>query len=221
MLRANYARPRYDHRSRQSRADCGACPVVRRRRKPLWPCLPQRQADARDVLACDLANVNMVLHAPGALLGAAWVEATRGDFTFYVQGMTPASRAYAVALDEERRAVARAFGHDCRHSLRRCRRSARSNRPSRDFDDSSRRSPRAKPTAGSRRRIRWRHRYYQKISATVSCHSPFWPRSRISPGAARRITAAGCPDAIGRRPLPSRPHRGADGHCGIRIGTAY
>ena len=42
-----------------------------------------------DVLACDLANVNMVLHVPGAVLGAAWVEATRGDFTFYVQGMTP------------------------------------------------------------------------------------------------------------------------------------
>ena len=39
-----------------------------------------------DVLACDLANVNMVLHAPGAVLGAAWIEATRGDYTFYVQG---------------------------------------------------------------------------------------------------------------------------------------
>src|SRR5687767_12058333 len=35
----------------------------------------------RDVLAANLANVNMVLHAPGAVLGAAWVEAKRGDFT--------------------------------------------------------------------------------------------------------------------------------------------
>jgi opine dehydrogenase len=65
-----------------------------------------------DVLACDLANVNMVLHVPGALLAAAWVEATGGDFTFYVQGMTPGVARVMRALDEERCAVARAFGHD-------------------------------------------------------------------------------------------------------------
>jgi opine dehydrogenase len=65
-----------------------------------------------DVLACDLANVNMVLHVPGALLAAAWVESTGGDFTFYVQGMTPGVARVMRALDEERRAVARAFGHD-------------------------------------------------------------------------------------------------------------
>jgi opine dehydrogenase len=65
-----------------------------------------------DVLACDLANVNMVLHSPGAVLGAAWVEATGGDFTFYVQGMTGGVARVMRALDEERRAVARAFGHE-------------------------------------------------------------------------------------------------------------
>jgi opine dehydrogenase len=65
----------------------------------------------RDVLACDLANLNMVLHVPGAVLGAAWVEATSGDFTFYVQGMTPGVARVLKALDEERREVARAFGH--------------------------------------------------------------------------------------------------------------
>ena len=67
---------------------------------------------APDVLACDLANVNMVLHSPGAVLGAAWVEATRGDFTFYVQGMTAGVARVMRALDDERRAVARAFGHE-------------------------------------------------------------------------------------------------------------
>jgi opine dehydrogenase len=66
---------------------------------------------APDVLACDLANVNMVLHAPGAVLGATWVEATRGDFTFYVQGMTESVVRVMRELDGERRAVARAFGH--------------------------------------------------------------------------------------------------------------
>lgn len=68
-----------------------------------------------DVLNSSLANLNMVLHAPGAILGAAWVEATRGDFTFYVQGMTPGVTRVLKALDAERLAVARAFGHDLPH----------------------------------------------------------------------------------------------------------
>ncbi len=68
-------------------------------------------ADTGDVLASDLANVNMVLHPPGALLGAAWVEATGGDFTFYVQGMTPGVTRVMRALDQERLAVAAAYGH--------------------------------------------------------------------------------------------------------------
>jgi opine dehydrogenase len=64
-----------------------------------------------DVLACDLANVNMVLHVPGAVLAAAWIEATHGDFTFYVAGMSPGVARVMRALDDERRAVARACGH--------------------------------------------------------------------------------------------------------------
>ena len=67
---------------------------------------------APDVLATGLSNVNMVLHPPGAILGAAWVEATRGDFTFYVQGMTPGVARVMKSLDLERQAVARAYGHD-------------------------------------------------------------------------------------------------------------
>ena len=65
----------------------------------------------RDVLAADLSNVNMVLHPPGAVLGASWVEATRGEFTFYVDGMTQGVARVMRALDDERRAVARAYGH--------------------------------------------------------------------------------------------------------------
>jgi opine dehydrogenase len=74
----------------------------------LFPCARPE----RDVLASGLANVNMVLHPPGAVLGAAWIEATGGDFTFYVEGMTPGVARVMRALDEERRAVARAFGHE-------------------------------------------------------------------------------------------------------------
>jgi opine dehydrogenase len=65
-----------------------------------------------DVLASSLSNVNVVLHPPGAVLAAAWVEATGGDFTFYVQGMTPAVGRVMAALDAERLSIARAFGHE-------------------------------------------------------------------------------------------------------------
>ncbi len=64
-----------------------------------------------DVLAADLANVNMVLHPPGAVLAAAWVEARHGDFTFYVDAMTPGVSRVMQQLDDERRRVAQAFGH--------------------------------------------------------------------------------------------------------------
>lgn len=65
----------------------------------------------KDVLASSLSNANLVLHPPGAVLGASWVEATQGGFTFYVQGMTPGVGRVMKALDAERLAVAAAFGH--------------------------------------------------------------------------------------------------------------
>ncbi|MBA3350389.1 MAG: NAD/NADP octopine/nopaline dehydrogenase family protein, partial [Actinobacteria bacterium] len=66
---------------------------------------------AQDVLATGLANVNMVLHPPGAVLSAAWVEATQGDFLFYVDAMTTGVARVIELLDAERLEVARAFGH--------------------------------------------------------------------------------------------------------------
>jgi opine dehydrogenase len=66
----------------------------------------------RDVLATGLANTNLVLHPPGAILGAAWVEATGGDFRFYADGTTPGVARVMRALDGERLEVARALGHD-------------------------------------------------------------------------------------------------------------
>ncbi|MGH3005318.1 MAG: NAD/NADP octopine/nopaline dehydrogenase family protein [Gaiellaceae bacterium] len=65
-----------------------------------------------DVLATALANVNLVLHPPGAILGASWVEATGGAFRFYVDGTTAGVARVMAALDEERLAAARAFGHE-------------------------------------------------------------------------------------------------------------
>ncbi|MGV6876396.1 NAD/NADP octopine/nopaline dehydrogenase family protein [Pseudochelatococcus sp. B33] len=68
--------------------------------------------DCGDVIASDLCNVNMVVHPPGAILGVAWVEATGGDFTFYVQGLTDGVVRVMEELDRERMAVGRAFGLD-------------------------------------------------------------------------------------------------------------
>lgn len=65
-----------------------------------------------DVLCSSLSNVNVVLHPPGAVLGASWVEATGGAFTFYVEGMTSGVGRVMDALDGERRAIAHAFGHE-------------------------------------------------------------------------------------------------------------
>ncbi|MCD4852022.1 NAD/NADP octopine/nopaline dehydrogenase family protein [Arthrobacter sp. AK01] len=69
-------------------------------------------AEVSDVLASSLSNVNLVLHPPGAVLGASWVEATGGDFTFYVEGMTAGVGRVLNQLDMERLEVARAFGHE-------------------------------------------------------------------------------------------------------------
>lgn len=68
-------------------------------------------AAVADVLASALANANLVLHPPGAVLAAAWVEATHGEFTFYVEAMTPGVARTMRQLDDERLAVAAAFGH--------------------------------------------------------------------------------------------------------------
>ncbi len=67
---------------------------------------------AGDVIATGLANVNMILHPPGAILGAAWVESCGGDFTFYVEGLPDGVGRIMEALDAERLAVAKAYGHD-------------------------------------------------------------------------------------------------------------
>lgn len=57
-----------------------------------------------------LHDVNLVLHPPGMILGAAWLESSRGGFRFYADGVTRAVAAVMDALDRERRDVGRAYG---------------------------------------------------------------------------------------------------------------
>ncbi|MFB6227658.1 MAG: NAD/NADP octopine/nopaline dehydrogenase family protein [Halobacteriales archaeon] len=57
-----------------------------------------------------LSNVNAVLHPPGIVLSAAWIEHTGGDFRFYFDAGTPAVASVMEDLEEERLAIADAVG---------------------------------------------------------------------------------------------------------------
>jgi len=65
-----------------------------------------------NVLHTSLSNVNAVLHPPGIVLSAAWIEHTGGDFRFYYDAGTPAVASLMADLDEERLAIADAWGLD-------------------------------------------------------------------------------------------------------------
>lgn len=97
-------------RARQVR--CGSLPGGSAAASAAAALFPGTVAGVPDVLASSLSNVNLVLHPPGAILAAAWTEATGGCFTFYVDAMTSGVGRVIDALDLERRAVAAAFGHE-------------------------------------------------------------------------------------------------------------
>ncbi len=97
---------------RAGRVRCGALPGGSAAAAAAAELFPGVVASVPDVLASSLANVNLVLHPPGAILGAAWAESTGGAFTFYVDAMTKGTGRVIDVLDSERRAVAAAFGHD-------------------------------------------------------------------------------------------------------------
>ena len=64
----------------------------------------------RDVLESSLCNINAMFHPPGVVLNAGWIEHTGGDFRFYYDGVTPAIGKVIRMVDEERLAVAKAYG---------------------------------------------------------------------------------------------------------------
>jgi opine dehydrogenase len=62
------------------------------------------------ILEADLANVNALLHPPGMICNAGWIEATNGDFGFYAQGTSPAVAGVIEAIDRERLELAQQLG---------------------------------------------------------------------------------------------------------------
>jgi len=76
--------------------------------KLLNTAFPQMYA-GKNVLATSLGNANAMMHPAPTLLNTSLIESGR-DWLYYWDGITPSIGAFIEALDEERLAVASAFG---------------------------------------------------------------------------------------------------------------
>lgn len=75
----------------------------------ICPVYPQF-IDGINVLHTGLNNMGAIFHPALALLNTGWIEATHGDFQFYIDGATPSVSHILEALDRERVTVASALG---------------------------------------------------------------------------------------------------------------
>lgn len=73
--------------------------------------------DGTDVLHTGLNNMGAIFHPALTLLNAARIESTRGDFQFYIDGVTPAVALVLNAIDRERVTVASALGIRARTAM--------------------------------------------------------------------------------------------------------
>ncbi|MCL6645880.1 MAG: NAD/NADP octopine/nopaline dehydrogenase family protein [Dehalococcoidia bacterium] len=62
------------------------------------------------VLVTSLTNLNAVLHPPGMVMNAGWIEHTAGQFYYYYEGTTPSVARGIEAVDRERQRIAAAYG---------------------------------------------------------------------------------------------------------------
>jgi opine dehydrogenase len=81
--------------------------------KPAYP----QFIDGVNVLHTGLNNMGAIFHPSLTLLNAGWIEATHGDFQFYIDGVTPAVARVLEVLDRERVTVASALGIRARTSM--------------------------------------------------------------------------------------------------------
>ena len=73
--------------------------------------------DGTDVLHTGLNNMGAIFHPALTLLNAARIESTRGDFQFYIDGVTDSVAAVLEAIDRERVTVASALGIRARTAM--------------------------------------------------------------------------------------------------------
>ena len=75
----------------------------------IHPAYPQF-INGKNVLHTGLNNMGAIFHPALALLNAGWIEATHGDYQFYIDGVTQSVARVLEVLDRERVTVAAALG---------------------------------------------------------------------------------------------------------------
>jgi opine dehydrogenase len=73
--------------------------------------------DGVNVLNTGQNNMGAIFHPALTLLNAGWIEATHGDYQFYIDGVTPSVARVLEVLDRERVTVASSLGIRARTSL--------------------------------------------------------------------------------------------------------
>lgn len=73
--------------------------------------------DGGNVLQTGLNNMGAIFHPALTILNSGWIEATHGDFQFYIDGTTPSVARMLEALDRERVTVASSLGIRARTAL--------------------------------------------------------------------------------------------------------
>jgi opine dehydrogenase len=96
----------------RGRASVAALPASRLEEchRRLDALLPGQLGRAGSVLEADLANLNAILHPPGMVCNAGWIQATGGKFGFYAEGSGRAVAQVMEAIDAERLALAGRLG---------------------------------------------------------------------------------------------------------------
>ena len=82
----------------------------------IQPAYPQF-IDGGNVLKTGLNNMGAIFHPALTLLNAGWIEATHGDYQFYIDGVTPSVARLLEVLDRERVTVASSLGLRARTAL--------------------------------------------------------------------------------------------------------
>jgi opine dehydrogenase len=88
-----------------------AMPATRTKRvlETLQGAFPQF-IDGISVLHTGLNNMGAIFHPALTILNAGWIESTRGEFQFYIDGVTPSVARLLEVLDRERVTVAASLG---------------------------------------------------------------------------------------------------------------
>jgi len=82
----------------------------------IHPAYPQF-IDGGNVLNTGMNNMGAIFHPALTLLNAGWIEATHGDYQFYIDGVTPSVARVLEVLDRERVTVASSLGLRARTGL--------------------------------------------------------------------------------------------------------